>query len=302
MTAYLAGAFFTTFYCHWKVYWLFCLLFAGTSILVSGAFYLQKFKISRKDILIPLCSAGSICLLFMLVGFFVELQTPYSIEWTTCRINGKTIEISKAYPKVASKAVIVYLYSSDTDTYEKAIRRITRPLLAKGYTVFPIGVSSGMDGLALAEYTIKEASIEAGKNKCRLLLIGQGDGGKHALVAASKLNSTTLDAVAALGSPASWPFEEISPDMHIKDIKASLLLVHGKNDELYPYTDSIALKKLCDKYGVPASLEIVDDAGAVLDEKKASVIERLDTFFSDSTADKVKRLAKGNNCLTGKDL
>ena len=302
MIAYLANACFTTFYCHWKVYWLFCLLFIANTVFIGVACYLKKFRIAAKDILVPSCTALGICFAMLLGGFIVDRQIPYSIDRTICQIDGKAIDLSKAYPRTTTKAIVVYLYSSDTDSYEKAVRRIARPLLAKGYAVFPVGVSSGLDGLQVAKSVLQDASRESAKNKCKLFLMGQGDGAKHAIVAASSLNSTDLNAVVALGSPASWPFDEISPNLHVKDIKIPLLLVHDKNDELYPYTDSIALKNLCDKYGVPASLEIVEGIGSLLNEKKVSVIDRVDTFLSEGHVYKKQSLAKVNNRLTGKDL
>ena len=282
LTAYLISALFTTFYCHWKVYWLFCFLFLIVTAIIARTIHYRQLKISLKDFLFPVACAFFLCLLLLLCGFWCERSVPYNFSVISCQFNGKSFELSKAYPRATSRAVILYLYSSDTDVYEKAVRRIVRPLLSRNYTVFTVGVDSGMEGLARAEYALKIAAEEASKNEYKLIIIGQGDGGKHAIVAASKANSLPVNAVVALGSPASWPFEQISPEAHLKGLKAPLRLIHGRNDEIYPYTDSVTLKKLCDKYEIPATLEIIDGTGADLDEKKDVIIELLDKLLANS--------------------
>ncbi len=276
--AYLTAAIFTTFYCHWKVYWLFCLLLLILFAIIAHAIHRRQLKISFRDFLIPCGCAASICVAILLAGFVHERGVPYGFKTATYKVGKTQFELSKAFPKTSPKALALVLYSSESEASSdvEAMRLLGRPLLAKGYAVVSAGVDSGMEGLASAEYALNVAAEEAQRSACQLFVVGQGDGGKHAMLVASKPLCPPLKAVVSIGSPASWPFDELSPEAQIKCLKAPLLLIHCRQDMNYPSSESESLKKKCDELKLASELIIIDGDTT----KKDETIELLDGFVS----------------------
>ena len=274
--AYLTAAIFTTFYCQWKVYWLFCLLFFVLAATIAHAIRRCQLKISFRDFLIPCGCAVSMCAVMLLVGFIHERGVPYNFKTSVCKVGKTQLDLTKAFPKTSVNALVLVLYSSETSSDVEAMRLLGRPLLDKGYAVVSAGVDSGMEGLACAEYALKVASEEAKRNGSQLLVVGQGDGGKHAMLVASKPSCPPLKAVVAIGSPASWPFDELSPEAQIKGLKAPLLLIHDRQDKNFPQSESESLKRKCDELKIPSELVIIE--GSIV--KKGETIDLIDGFAS----------------------
>ena len=273
--AYMLAAVFTTFYCHLTVYWLFALLLVVLAVVLIRAVRKWQFKIASKDILIPCGIAASISIALLVAGCLLTQKTPYSFSASKFNVGKLPIEIFEAFPKTQPKALVVFLFSSETSSDTEAARIFARPLLDKGYAVLLAGVDSGMNGLLCAEFTLNTAAVMAKEKKCELFLIGQGDGGKHAMLVASKDDSLPLKSVVAIGAPASWPFDELSPEAQIKGLKAPLLLIHDIQDKNIPSSESESLKKKCDELKIPAELALVDSSS----DKKGKVIELVDSFI-----------------------
>jgi dienelactone hydrolase len=278
MTAYLFSAVFSTFYLFRDVYWLFAALLFSVAAFIARSLYSKKFRPERIHLAAPVFCSAAFCLALLSYGFILNSRIPYACNSSIYQANGKSVRVCKSIPKAVPKAAIVYLFCSDRMTLEKEASLTIRPLLARNYAVIAAGVDSGLEGLAQAEMLLKKIAAENGN--APLFLMGQGDGAKHAILIASKTDAPRLSAVVALGAPANWPFEELSPDLHIHGIKAPLLLIHGRKDYSYSYTDSETLKKLCDKSNIPATLQLIPDAGSYFDGKRNYVLNAVDAFIT----------------------
>lgn len=279
MGAYLFSAVFSTFYLFRDVYWLFMILLFIVTAFIAESLYTKRFRLERIYLVSPVFCSVVFCLVLLSYGFILNSRIPYTYNSNIYQDNGQSVLVCKAIPKAVPKATIVYLFCSDDRmTIEREARLTIRPLLARNYVVIAAGVDSGLNGLAQAEMLLKKIASENGK--VPLFLIGQSDGAKHAILIASKTDTPKLSAIVALGSPASWPFDKLSPDLHIHELKAPLLLIHGQKDYSYSYTDSETLKKLCDKSNVPAAIQLIPDAGSYFDEKRENVLNTVDAFIT----------------------
>lgn len=276
--AYLCSAAFSTFYVFFDVYWLFLALFSIAVAYVVQAFYAKAIKIKWLECFIPLLCSSGICILLLSYGIFVNYNLPYSYSYNSYQDKGENIQFYEACPKKYPKAIIVYLFNSQIKSIKDEARLTIRPLLAMDYMVIAAGVDTGFGGLNKAISLLKK--ITARKTNIPILLMGQGDGARQAIIAASHSNLSQLSMLIVLGAPASWPFEELSPEHHIQNITIPLLLVHGQNDSLYSYTDSQYLKKICDKNNLVATLKIIPDAGNYFGDKRENVIKFVDKFIT----------------------
>ena len=278
ITAYLFSAIFSTFYLSYEVYRLFAIMLIGVAAFIAWSLYTKQFMPHRIHLAAPILCSAALCLALLSYGFILNSRISYVYNSIIYQDSGKSVQACKATPKAVPKATIVYLFCSDRMTLEKEARLTIRPLLARNYVVIAAGVDSGLEGLAQTEILLKKIASENGNTP--LILMGQSDGAKQAILIASKADAPKLSAVIALGTPANWPFDELSPDLHIHRLKAPLLLIHGQRDQSYSYTESETLKKLCDKNNVSASLQLIPDAGSYFEGKRENVLNSVDVFIT----------------------
>lgn len=274
---YLISAFFSTFYYYWDLSWLYYTLLA---VLLGFILYMavsKKIRITKFDIAIPLTLSAAICTAIFFLGTIVNARLPYAYEQVS--IKNKNIEIYKAYPQyIEPKANIIYLFNPKNKALKEEIRFTVRPLLLQGFAVFASEIDSGLNGLSIAEQVIKY-SLENIDNDKPVFIVGRGDGAKHGMVAATNMSTPKLKGIIALGMPATWPWDEISPISHVSKLKVPLLLIHGENDNIYPVSDSLLLKKFCDKNKIPTCMKIVSGTGHYFDKKRNILFALIDNFI-----------------------
>jgi dienelactone hydrolase len=278
IVAYLCSAVFSTFYLFFDVYWLFLALLFIAIVYVVWAFYTKTIKIRWVECSIPLSCSLLICILLLSYGTFVNYKLPYSYSYNLYQNKGKNVQFYEACLKKNPKAIIIYLFDSQRKNIKDEARLTIRPLLAMNYKIIAAGVDTGFEGQKKAISLLKK--IMSNKTNIPVLLMGQGDGAKQAIIAASHSRLSKLSMLIALGTPATWPFEELSPELHIKNITIPLLLIHGQNDSLYSYTDSQALKKICDENKLVATLKIIPGAESYFGAKRTNIIKLVDTFIT----------------------
>jgi O-Antigen ligase/Phospholipase/Carboxylesterase len=274
--SYLIGASFSAFYEYWSVYWFFWLLMTILLIVIIVECFRKRFKITKFDIAIPVTLAFSICIVVFFLGTIVNARLPYTFK--KIRLQDKGIEIHEAHPQyIEPKANIIYLFNPKNKTLREEIRFTVRPLLLQGFAVFAAEVDSSLSGLGVAKQVIKYSFKNIDNDK-PVFIIGCGDGAKHGLIAAVNMNLPALKGIVAIGMPATWPWDEISPISQVSKLKVPLLLIHGENDNIYPVSESILLKKFCDKNKLPVHMKIVSGTGHYFDKKRNILFASIDNF------------------------
>ncbi len=259
VVAYSISALFSSFYYDWNIYWLFCSLLTLLLTVILFNVISKKIKITKFDIAIPLTLAASICIVILILGFITNANLPYTFK--KIYLQDKKIEINKAYPKnMDIKANIIYLFNPKNRTLKEEIRFTVRPLLLQGFAVTAAGVDSGLDGLNAAKQLINYSFANLDNDK-PVFILGHGDGAKHGLIVAANTRIPKLNGLVALGMPASWPWDEISPIAHVAKLKVPLLLIHGENDKTYSINESYLLKKFCDKNKLSVRMQTVANTG-----------------------------------------
>lgn len=51
--------------------------------------------------------------------------------------------------------------------------------------------------------------------------------------------------------------DEISPIAHISGLRMPLLLIHDRDDGIYPVSEAILLKKFCERDNLPVRMQII---------------------------------------------
>lgn len=282
IVSYLLSSTFSTLFLFINVYGVFLAIMGITFIAIIWKLIRGHYKISRQDIAIPVALSILIASTIMIYGSAVNARKSFIYKDI---IRGK-LRIVKASPKTTPKALIVYVFNSKNTLYVNAIRNNVRPLANLGYEVWAIGVDSGFNGQNKLKKILKSISTD-----CPVILIGQSDGGKQAIVAASSKGMPEFSGVVILGSPASWPFDELSPILHINNLKAPLLLIHGSEDKANHPSESLVLKKLCDKNNIPANCKIIKGVDSHFTNVRGLVFNIIDKFVSE-------QLKKNNAKLT----
>jgi len=127
--------------------------------------------------------------------------------------------------------------------------------------------------IALATQWVRTHTREYGVDARRLALLGEGDGGYLANLAA--VRGVTVAAVVSL---AAWSdlrnqrlpeglriflgdtrIEDASPAMHLSGREPPFLLIHGDADEVTPLDQSVHFQSALQAAGVPCRLLIVED-------------------------------------------
>src|SRR5262249_44557774 len=82
-----------------------------------------------------------------------------------------------------------------------------------------------------------------------------GDAGAGA---AASRDPARVDAFLAHLPPATQALlEELSPQVHVSRLRAPLFLIHGYEDPVVPFTESVALEGAARAAGVPVRLTLV---------------------------------------------
>lgn len=273
--AYSISAFFSSFYL-WNVSWLYYSLLAVLLGFILFMTISKKIKITKFDIAIPLTFAATVCIVIFFLGTIVNARLPYTFQ-EIC-FQEKNLKIYEAHPQyIESKANIIYLFNPKHKTLRDEIRFTVRPLLLQGFTVFIAEVDSGLNGLSVAEQVIKYSFKNIDNDK-PVFIVGRGDGAKHGIIAAVNMNLPKLKGIIAIGMPATWPWDEISPISHVSKLKVPLLLIHGANDNIYPVSESLLLKKFCDKNKLPVRIKIVTNTGHYFDKKRNILFASINNF------------------------
>jgi dipeptidyl aminopeptidase/acylaminoacyl peptidase len=92
--------------------------------------------------------------------------------------------------------------------------------------------------------------------------------------------------VKAIGDPDKdqAAIRAVSPAYHIDAIKIPILLIHGDNDEIVPYSQSESLQKLLNKSGHKTELLKVKDGGhgGFEDDDTKVVLSTIGSFLWDN--------------------
>jgi dipeptidyl aminopeptidase/acylaminoacyl peptidase len=73
----------------------------------------------------------------------------------------------------------------------------------------------------------------------------------------------------------------ISPITHTDRVKSPILLVHGDEDDIVPYEQSVAMKRALERSGRPTQLITLEDEGhsGWSDENQATVLSAIGQFL-----------------------
>jgi len=262
ITVYSLSAIFSTFYSLLSVSWLFYASLVLIGIMIVYYRYRGPFRVAPRDWLLPPAAVAGVCLVLWVAGLVINDRLPYRHhEIQVSELPGVMVV---ATPKNAIPHVhILYLVCTENNDLTAAIRDTIRPLAERGFAVSCIAVDAGLNGPAQVAKILDWCRKRIGPSQF-LFLVGQGDAGKLALIAAAGKEKGALQGVMSIGSPAEWPFRELSPLEHLARLKTPLLLVHGEKDTNNPFLDALRLKTFCDRYHIPAECRIVKGADANL--------------------------------------
>lgn len=275
ITAYSLSAVFSTFYSLPSVSWLF---YASLALLWGMiVFQLRRGTVllTRRDWTVP-AAAAVFCAVLLFCGLAVNHCLPYRHgELHAPELPGIMV---MATPKKITRPIhILYLVCTEDGNITGAIRDTVRPLAERGFAVYGTAVDAGLDGPAQTAKIIAYCRKIIGLAPA-LFLVGQGDAGKLALIAAAGAEKGKLQGVVAIGSPAEWPFRELSPLEHLSTLKIPLLLIHGERDATNAFTESLRLKTFCDQLHIPVDCRIIKGAEAHLTPSRDQAFNLLADF------------------------
>ncbi len=277
--AYLLSAMFSTFYNQKIIYYIFMALqvITITWIVISVAF--QKYKLKISEFACPALIAVGICGMILSFGFFMAERLPVNYAYKSYHDGMKAIEVIEASPKnKIPKAIILYTFNSEQMTIEREAKLTVRPLVGKGYGVISSGIDSGFQGLADEMFLVRKIIGEDFGGKS-VFIGGQGDGGRLAIIAASKMNDGQIKGVFSIGPTADWPFEELSPVAYVKNLKAPLILIHGEKDSEAYFGESERLKNACVENSLVVESNVIKGADHYLRGKRDYAVRLIDEFI-----------------------
>lgn len=279
--AYLLSAIFSTFYNDMKIYCFFIVLQVTTIAWIAISMIFKKYKLKISEFVIPILTAVGICGLILSFGFLMAERLPCSYTYKSYHDGMRAIEVVEASPRNKTpKAILLYTFDSEQMEIEREARLTIRPLVEKGYRVVASGIDSGFQGLTDEMFLVRKIIGENTEGRS-VFIGGQGDGGRLAIIAASKMPDAKIWGVIAIGTSADWPFEELSPAAHVKNLKVPLLLIHGEKDSKNYFGESERLKKICDENMVAARCEIIRGAGHYLNDRRILAVGMVDGFVSE---------------------
>ncbi|MFZ2657937.1 MAG: alpha/beta family hydrolase [Victivallales bacterium] len=286
--AYLLSAVFSTFYNDKNIYYIFILLQMATIIWIIGSVVFQKYRLKTSEFVVPILMSAGICGMILSCGLFMTEKLPCSYAYKSYHDGLKAIEVVEAFPRNKTpKAIVLYTFNSEQIGIEREAKLTIRPLVEKGYRVIASGIDSGFQGLKDEMFLIRKV-IEDNAGGNDVFIGGQGDGGRLAIIAASKMDDGKIMGVFSIGSNADWPFEELSPAAHVKNLKVPLLLIHGGKDTKVYFGESERLKNLSADNKVNVESEIITGADHYLLGKRDYAIRSIDDFIN-------KKLNKSNS-------
>lgn len=276
------------------IYVLWINIFLSILIIFSIIYSIRKWiirKVNFIQILVyliwPLIMSLLICLMVFFSGWYFKSQG--NLNHSILRFKDKTIpkSIFITPAKINSKALILYSYNNkvlrvDNLRICRESKDTIRYLVEKGYSVI-VPELTEMDIIGLGELKRLAKSILEDERfkELPLILFGQSEGGQYSIIAASEIDNQRLKRVITIGSPADWPFDELSPRKHIKDIKVHLLIIHGEEDKEYNVLNAFEIEKYCKKYNISSKLYIVKNVGSYLGEKREETLDYIDKYLGD---------------------
>lgn len=271
IAAYLVCGVFSTFYTTWQLSTIFigCII----SAIVSSVFSLG----GRFITLLRSASIASLVVCLMILFCGVWSYETGDIRYNYHNISGAKCCLVKL-TDCTPKHMVVYLFDEDESTLEKEGRLSIRPLLRKDVQVMVVGVEPTTDGLERARNILRW--IESMYPDLNVRLVGQGSGGRLALILASESNR--VDRVASIGAAATWPIRAISP-VDSLCFKSNLVVkvVNGGGDWYTNPQEAMMIKRKCEEEGIACDVRIESDVGNRLDEKRSDVLSELVAWLSE---------------------
>lgn len=285
--SYLISACFSTLYRHWNVSGPFGITILIIIIFAIRQLYRKQLIISLRDVVMPCVIAAVLCGGLVICGKILQQSVPYSFKalCLTSKLE-KKFEGWYGWPKRQQQAWILHFHDIDNYLDREQERYINRLLLSYGYNVLSVKVDSGLTGLERARALVHLLQV-LNSNNWPVFLFGTDSGGKHAIVIAATEQISHLMGIISIDTPATWPFEELSPLQHINLLPCPILLISQNNLD-----DVETLKEQCIETGVSVTMEkLPSDVSGDNQNRKYERMIRLTHSFIHKSA-KISNLKK----------
>ncbi len=276
LAGYLVSSFFSTFYMVNLICWTMIVLL--TIVALALLILLIRKKVMPKwwDFAIPIAGALLMGSGIFLWGCVENARLPYS--WSYRELPWQERHKSwecHAVPKSDIKGTVICMLSekwTQDNYYGDFIREFGRALLNNGYELLVAAPREGRTGKKDAVEYLREAIAVRPERK--IYLFGVGRQSQTAILAAAEVNAVNIAGVAAVNSPARWPFEELSPIEFINRISAPVILFASSGN----MPDAMELAELRNKANLPVkTVEItMDDRENILPELEDWLDEKMD--------------------------
>lgn len=287
---YLVAGLFTYSLTKWEVAWIFWTFFVVSSWHIVKNLrnsWRQRLAFPKPNappflaFLTPIGASTLICLLILFSGsrLLAELSTRadfFIFNETGQQQHGVIVSPTRN----DARGVIIWSHGKGGSIREDG-KDTLRYLAEKGFIVVSIDYrDGGMDGLedirALLRWVLHNKEFES----YPMYLAGFSLGARLSILAACYDPDPRLKAVASIGSAATWPFPEISPEEHLYDLKCPLLIIHGEEDRVNSVAQAYELERLCKRYRKSHELFIVEGASHYLNEEDQwfTALDRIAAF------------------------
>jgi dienelactone hydrolase len=202
-------------------------------------------------------------------GLFFLMQLP-------CRVRplqpGGAIQGVVVTPRhQPPRGVIIYFYEKGGSVLDEG-KHTLRPLAEKGFTVLCAEYrAGGRDGLADAKALLTWALAQEQWRRLTVSVMGHGFGGRVALLASCGPTNDRFKTVVAISADAEWPFPDLAPVEHIAELRAPLLIIHGKKDTTVRPEQAALLCQAAQQHHKNARL-LWFDAGHYFDDQQWTLI------------------------------
>ena len=127
-------------------------------------------------------------------------------------------------------------------------RKWIRPLGERGFiTVSLVSRKGGKEGLSQSKRLLQNILAVSEWEKMPIFIVGSGEGGQIGMLTDCSDIAGRVNGVIAVGSNCSWPFEELSPNKHIDEIKSPLLLLQSADDTMVSLRETEAFSNLVEQ-------------------------------------------------------
>ena len=172
-----------------------------------------------------------LCLVIYGAGLIDLPNLPTKIVTSQIRFSRGVDNVTLTYPqKHKIIGIVAYFQDKQNDNIYDC-RKWLRPLSENGFiTVSLAGRAQGMEGLAQARALLQTIIAKPEWQVLPIFIIGTGEGGQIAMLSDCLDKSKRVRGIVALGASCAWPFDELSPDKHVSEITAPLLLLQSIDD------------------------------------------------------------------------